>query len=82
MFLTRSTDQKVCYKLIQAVKLGHLPQELQYILCGNNVSCQMVDYRTKYCLYMDKEAWFDWRGIEYLEADFVVLFYVLLQSLL
>ena len=29
-----STDQKVCYKLVQAVKKGHLPPDMQEMLCG------------------------------------------------
>ena len=29
-----STDQKTCYKLVQAVKAGALPVELQEMLCG------------------------------------------------
>ena len=29
-----STDQKVCYRLINAVKAGKLPQEMQEMKCG------------------------------------------------
>ena len=29
-----STDQKVCYKLVNAVKVGKLPPEMQDMLCG------------------------------------------------
>ena len=31
---TMSTDQKQCYKLVQAVKSGVLPPALQEIMCG------------------------------------------------
>ena len=29
-----STDQKVCYKLVEAVKSGHLPPNMQEMQCG------------------------------------------------
>ena len=29
-----STDQKVCYKLVEALKAGHLPPAMQEMLCG------------------------------------------------
>ena len=29
-----STDQKVCYKLVEAVKADHLPPNMQEMICG------------------------------------------------
>ena len=29
-----STDQKVCYKLVAAVKAGALPNDMQEMMCG------------------------------------------------
>ena len=34
VLISMSSDQRICYKLVEAVKEGNLPQEMQYMQCG------------------------------------------------
>ena len=66
-----STDQKSCYKLLQAVKEGILPVPLQEMKCGPlnharfaqngnhslQISSQVAYYWSETCIHVDKKAW-------------------------
>ena len=50
-----STDLQMCYKMVAAVKSGHLPNAMQEMQCG-----PLCHARWLTTVLVDKEAWSNW----------------------
>ena len=76
-----SSDQKICYKLVKAVKAGVLPGELQEMLCGTLNHSRWLTTAERIVFLWTRKHGLSGRNFSVGTAG-QVLFGVLLQNLL